>query len=175
MLVGHRLILYHIIDGQCVPHSGFYSYFDNYLEVVCTGIFPPILMSVLAFLLIRSVRNVIKRRIVPINHLPSIINPKRTILQQMDSKLTFMLILQSIITITTYLPYAAELIYTNISRNWSKSSLQKAQEKIFTELMHLLSYVFFASSFYVSIISNIGFRRQIKSFFSKNKNNQNLE
>jgi hypothetical protein len=87
----------------------------------------------------------------------------------MDSKLTLMLLLQSIIAAITYFPYASELIYTNVSQYWSKPSLQKAQEKVFVEFIHILSYAFFASSFYVSIISNIGFRRQFKNCFGRGK------
>jgi hypothetical protein len=66
----------------------------------------------------------------------------------MDSKLTLMLILQSIITMITYFPYAGELIYINITQNWPKSSLRNPQEKVFIEWTHLLSYIFFASSFF---------------------------
>ena len=117
-------------------------------------------MSVLAYLLIRSVRDVIQGQITPGN---------RTVLQEMDSQLTLTLILQSIITIITYVPVADELIYTNVSQNWVKSSLQNAQEKVFVKFIHLVSYVVFASSFYVSMISNSGFRRQIKHFFRDRK------
>ncbi|CAF1251296.1 unnamed protein product, partial [Rotaria sordida] len=81
----------------------------------------PLVMFVLAFLLIRSVRSVIRRRIAPSNNKPSAIIVQRSILQQIDSRLTLMLILQLIIAIVTRIPYAAQLIYTNITKNWSKS------------------------------------------------------
>ncbi|CAF1265406.1 unnamed protein product [Rotaria sordida] len=80
----------------------------------------PLVMFVLAFLLIRSVRSVIRRRIAPSNNKPSAIIVQRSILQQIDSRLTLMLILQLIIAIVTRIPYAAQLIYTNITKNWSK-------------------------------------------------------
>ncbi|CAF4515147.1 unnamed protein product [Rotaria sp. Silwood2] len=138
-------------------------------NIVVTGICPPIVMILLAYLLIRSVRGVIQRRIVPDNNGPSVTLAHRSVLQNMDSRLTLMLILQSIIAIITYIPYASELIYSNVTQYWSKSDLRNAQEKVFVELTHLLSYIFFATSFYVSLISNDGFRRQFKNFFQKPK------
>ncbi|CAF0861689.1 unnamed protein product [Rotaria sp. Silwood1] len=169
LFIGHRLILYSTSNGKCGPLTGFYAYFDNYIEVVFTAICTPIIMVILAYLLIKSVRDVIQRRIVPDNNVAPITVTKRSVLQQIDSRLTFMLILQSIIAITTYTPYAAELIYTNITQYWPKSPLQLAIEKVIVEFIHLVSYTFFATSFYVSLISNSGFRRQFQSFFRKPK------
>ena len=167
ILVGHRLILYSAQNGSCSSLAGFYNVFDNYLEVVFVGFCPPILTSILAYLLIKSVRSVMHRKVAPENHSAQPTFIPRTILQQMEAKLTMMLILQSVITIITYVPYAIELIYTNATQYLPKSALRKAQEKVFVELMHVVSYAFFASSFYVSIMSNVGFRRQIKNIFIK--------
>ena len=58
-----------------------------------------------------------------------------------------MLILQSIITIITYVPYAIVLIYTNVTQIWSKSSLRIDQEKVFTELTHLIFLCIFCLEF----------------------------
>ncbi|CAF0815793.1 unnamed protein product [Adineta steineri] len=88
---------------------------------------------------------------------------------QIDKQLTIMLISESLITIITYIPYAIELTYLNISQTWYKTPLQLAWEKISTELIDLISYIFFATSFYVSIISNIGFRRTIKQILCTKK------
>ncbi|CAF0815776.1 unnamed protein product [Adineta steineri] len=175
LLIGHRLILYNIYDGTCGPPAGVYAEYDNYFEVVFAGICPPIVMSLLTYLLIKSVRNVIQRRITPGNNVVQPAVVPRTILQQMDTQLTLMLILQSVITIITYVPYAVQLIYENVTQYWSKSSLRIAQESVFTEFTHLLSYVFFASSFYVSMITNGGFRRQIKRVFLPQKTNEHID
>ena len=165
LIIGHRLVLYSANNEKCAALSGLYADFDNYLEVVLDAMCSPIIIAVLAYLLIRSVRDVIHRRVVPANHVPQTTVVHRGVLQQMDAQLTLMLILQSIITVITYVPYAGELIYSSVTQYWPKSSLQKAQEKVFVELIHLMSYVFFVSSFYVSIISNRGFHRKIKRFF----------
>ncbi|CAF2125947.1 unnamed protein product [Rotaria magnacalcarata] len=67
LLVDRRLILFSIKKGICAPLIGFYADYDDYFEVIFTGICPPIVMSILAYLLIRSVRNLIQRHIVPKN------------------------------------------------------------------------------------------------------------
>ena len=40
------------------------------------------------------------------------------------------------------------------------------------EVIHLFSYIFFATSFYVSLMSNVGFRRKIKTLLKMKKSNQ---
>ncbi|CAF4348144.1 unnamed protein product, partial [Rotaria sordida] len=47
----------------------------------------------------------------------------------MDSQLTIMLTLESLITIVTYVPYASQLTYANITYQWYKTQLQLAWEK----------------------------------------------
>ncbi len=168
MLV-HRIILYRIQNGTCGPPGGFYEYYDNYFQVIFSSVSPVIAMFTLAYLLLRNVREVSRRRIVPVNVEPIIINSKKTIIDQMDTQLTIMLTSESLITIVTYIPYASQLTYANITQYWFKTPLQLAWESVFTELIHLFSYVFFATSFYVSIISNNGFNREIKRLLTRNK------
>lgn len=162
LLLVHRIILYRIQDDVCGPPPGGYAYYDNYFQVIFSSLLPAIAMSILAYLLIRNIRVLSRRRIVPTTGTLPTINMNKTIVQQMDASLTRMLMIESLIAIITYVPYAAELTYTNLTQGWSKTSLRLAWEKLFTELIHLLSYVFFATSFYVSLFSNIGFRRKIK-------------
>ncbi|CAF1599064.1 unnamed protein product [Rotaria magnacalcarata] len=97
--------------------TGFYAYFDNYIEIVFTAICPPVAVIVLTYLLIRSVRNVIQRQIISGNNAQAATVAYRSNLEQMDSRLTSMLILQSMIVIITYIPFAAELVYTNVTQN----------------------------------------------------------
>ncbi|CAF2965311.1 unnamed protein product [Rotaria sp. Silwood2] len=165
LFFGHRLVLYSTRNGTCAPLPGFYAHFDNYVEVFFTAMTTPLAMIVLGFLLIRSVRGIIERKIVPNNDRPPVTIAQRSALQQVDSQLTLMLLLQIIIAITTRVPYAVQLIYTNITQSWPKSALQIAIENVMVELVHLLSYTFFTSSFYVSFISNNGFRQKFKKFF----------
>ncbi|CAF1276914.1 unnamed protein product [Rotaria magnacalcarata] len=117
LFIGHRLILYKAKNRKCAPRSGFYAYFDNYIEIVFTAICPPVAVIVLTYLLIRSVRNVIQRQIISGNNAQAATVAYRSNLEQMDSRLTSMLILQSMIVIITYIPFAAELVYTNVTQN----------------------------------------------------------
>ncbi|CAF2907860.1 unnamed protein product [Rotaria sp. Silwood2] len=174
LLMGHRLILYNIISGRCAALSGFYDYFDNYIEAFFQGICPPTVMIVLACLLIRSVHKVIRRQIVSGHNRPPATVARHSVLQTMDSRLKLMLILQSIIATLTYTPYAAELIYSNVTQNWPKSAFQKARDNIFNDFTHLLSFAFFSTSFYVSMLTNGGFRRQIKTVFKKSNDDSTI-
>jgi hypothetical protein len=161
-ILGHRLIAYRIQDGQCGPPDGLYVSYDNYFQVIVCSLTPCIVMSILACLLIRSVRSIARRRVVPIKDVSTMGSKQNSVIRQMDTQLTLMLLLECILAMITYLPYAIELTYTDITVDWYKSPSRLAWEKIFVELVHLFSYVFFASSFYVSIISNVGFRRRIQ-------------
>jgi hypothetical protein len=127
-------------------------------------------MFILAYLLIRSVENVVHRRINRVNNISSInVIKNRSPLKQIESHLTLMLLLQSLITIITYVPYATNLIYTEITQYWPKSNIRIARENLFYELAHLFAFLFFASSFYISIMSNVGYRRQIRNSFRRKK------
>lgn len=175
LLICHRIILYRIQDRICGPPGGFYAYYDNYFQVAFSSFSPSIVMSILAYLLIKSVRDVVRRQIVPISDKPKIAVPNKSMIHQIDTKLTFMLILESFIAIVTYIPYALQLTYSNITQNWYKSPLRLAWESVFTELIHLCSYIFFASSFYVLISSNVGVRRMFKRLLTRKRHNDSRD
>ncbi|CAF1465520.1 unnamed protein product [Rotaria sordida] len=171
LLLGHRIVLYRINNGTCGPLEGFYAVYDNYFQVIFSSLGPVIVMSILAYLLMKNVRGVVQRRIQPINSVCSISIPNKSIINQMDSQLTIMLTLESLITIVTYVPYATRLTYANITHQWYKTQLQLAWEEVIAELIHLFSYLFFVTSFYVSIISSTGFRRKFKQTLQMKKRN----
>jgi hypothetical protein len=57
-------------------------------------------------------------------------------LDQMDTQLTLMLTLESLV------PYATQLIYANITRDWSKTSLQLTWENVFIMYFSLRVFMF---------------------------------
>ncbi|CAF2827939.1 unnamed protein product [Rotaria sp. Silwood2] len=130
-----------VTNGKCIPLPGFYTYFDSYTEVIFTAMFIPLVVIVLAVLLLRSIRGITQRQVAPTNTLSRTETVKGSDLQRMDSRLTFMILLQLIIAITTRVPYAVQVIYTNITQSWP--------------------------NFYVSLITNRGFRRRFINFFRK--------
>ncbi|CAF2679043.1 unnamed protein product [Rotaria sp. Silwood2] len=171
LLLGHRIILYRINNGTCAPLEGFYAVYDNYFQVIFSSLCPVIVMSILTYLLMKNVRGVVQRRIQAVNGVAPIIKPNNSIINQMDAQLTIMLTLESIFAIITYVPYAIQLTYANITQEWYKTQLQLAWETVFTELIHLFSYLFFVTNFYVSIISNVGFRRKFKNILAMKTHN----
>ena len=75
LLTGHRLIFYQIRAGRCAPLDSFYSYYDTYFQVIFSSVSPAVVMVILAFLLIRNVRAMARRRVAPTSDTPSIGTP----------------------------------------------------------------------------------------------------
>ncbi|UJR06666.1 hypothetical protein I4U23_010952 [Adineta vaga] len=149
-------------NGKCEAQPGFYAYFDNIFGAIVTCLFPMVVLTILGILIGRSVHRVAQRRRV----VPAVTNgggthAEQSAIQKMDVQLTIMLFLDIFVAMISFLPYAVNLIYGNITGNWSKSALQVAWENIIGEIINLLSYTFFSTSFYVSIISLTGFRDQL--------------
>lgn len=161
LLTGHRLVLYSTITGACHPQAGIYEVYDSYFEAMMSGVCPPIMLLTLGCLLLRNVRKVGQGRVGPAVTAPQTINANLSYIQQIDRQLTKMLLLQSFIAIPSFLPYGAQIIYSSISANWHKSPLRLAWENVFIEMIRLFSYLFYSTSFYVSLISSRGFRRQV--------------
>ncbi|CAF0855869.1 unnamed protein product [Adineta steineri] len=168
----HRLIFYSALTGQCIAQQGFYATFDNYFEAIVSGFCPPIIILILAYLLMQSVRSTIQRQTILVNTVHSRSAPNLTFLRKTDKQLTRMLLWQTFVAIPAFLPYAGELIYTNITRYWSKSDQWLAWEDICTEIIRLLSYTFFSTRFYVTLMSSDGIREKIFNIFGmKNRIN----
>jgi hypothetical protein len=160
-VVGHRLFLYRTEKGSCAPYPGFYNKFDAHVEVITSGVLPPIILLALGYLLLRSVRQVVHRRILPIGVAIQGRRVKLTQMQQIGGQMTTMLILQSFVVIPSFLPYGAQNLYSSITQDWYKTSLRTAWENIVIEIIRLFSYVFFSTSFYISYVSSRGFRRTV--------------
>jgi hypothetical protein len=170
VILCHRLIWYGgASNGRCEAQPGVYAYFDNLFGAIVTCIFPIVTLSILGTLIGRSVRHVVQRRkVVPTTTTATTTTTTTTttennqsLIKKMDTQLTIMLFLDIFVAMISFLPYAAQLIYINVTQTWSKSPLRVAWENIITEIINLLSYIFFSTSFYVSIISLTGFRNQL--------------
>jgi len=157
---GHRLIFYSISTGSCNPIGGTYEKFDAYFEVIMSGVVPPILFMTLGCLLLRNVRSVARRRVAPGGAAQGAPG-NLSLIQQIDAQLSTMILLQTFVAIPSFLPYGAQNLYSSITLNWHKSPLYTAYENVFVELIRLFSYLFYSTSFYISCLSSIGFRRQV--------------
>ncbi|UJR32897.1 hypothetical protein I4U23_020358 [Adineta vaga] len=162
--VSHRLVLYSNISGSCGPQLGIYEKFDSYFEVIMSGMVPPILLILLGCLLLRNVRDVARRRIAPADGTLTTSqsnNAKFLYIQQIDAQIATTLLLQSFVAIPSFIPFGFQNLYTSITRSWYKSPLQLAYEDIIIEIIRLLSYIFYSTSFYISAWSSHGFRKQV--------------
>jgi hypothetical protein len=161
----HRLIFYNAFTGHCIAQPGIYALFDNYFEAVISGLCPPIIIFILSYLLMKTVRGTIQRRIVPVNAEPIAATQNPTFLKKTDKQLPYSLFLQTLVAIPAFLPYAIQLIYSNMTENWNKSAEWRAWENVCVETIHLLSYAFFSTQFYVSFMASSGIRKQILKRF----------
>lgn len=164
LLTGHRLILYSTISGTCKPLPGIYEKWDSYFEVIMSGLIPPIVIIALGCLLLRNVRLTRARRLAT-NTATSSTNHGKPVVQaqihQIDAQLTTMVLLQTLVAFPSFLPFGAQNLYSSITLNWYKSPLRLAWDNIIIEMIRLLSYVFYNTSFYISFSSSPGFRRQV--------------
>ena len=154
VIVGHRFVFYSTVSGTCIAQPGGYEKYDTFFEVILSGICPPIILVVLGSLLLRSVRQVIHRRVGPSGAIASNLSQ----IQQIDAQLTRMLLLQSFVAIPSFVPYGAQNLYSSITQNWYKSPLRIAWDNVIIETIRLFSYVFYSTSFYISFSSSRGFR-----------------
>ena len=159
----HRLIWYGgASNGRCEAQPGIYAYFDNLFDAIMTCLFPMVTLTALGILIGRSVHRVVQRgRVAPATTNNESTHCRQPAIQKMDAQLTIMLFLDIFVAMISFLPYAAHLIYINVTDTWSKSPLRVAWETIIIEIIRLLSYIFFSCSFYVSITSLTGFRNQL--------------
>lgn len=160
--LSHRLIWYSASNGQCRAQPGFYAYFDNFFDAIVTCLIPMITLTVLGILIGQSVRRIVqRRRIIPATTTNETTHANQSAIQKMDTQLTVMVFLEIFVAMISFLPYAAHLIYINVTDTWPKSPLRVAYETVIIETIRLLSYTFFTCPFYVSMIAISGFRRQL--------------
>ena len=160
LVLGHRLALYTNSTGNCGAQEGAYALFDSYLEACLSGVCTPLTVFVLAYLLLRSTRRIIQRHAIHTSGVPSTPVANMSHLQRIEAQLTMMLLLQSLNALIAFFPYAAQVLYVNITNGWEKSSVRQAWEQLIVDTIRLCSYLFAASGFYISMISNRGFREQ---------------
>ena len=172
-VTGHRLILYTNSSGSCWSQEGPYMVFDTFLDVSLSGVGSPLLVIILAIMLWISIRSVTKRHAARNAVGPATITiPGQTPNQQVDLQVTIMLLMQSILAIINYVPYAVYILYYMFTDGWDKSALRVAWEDVIIAFIRLSSYLFAAGTFYISILSNRSFREQLMNSLGKRRVNQ---
>jgi hypothetical protein len=137
--------------------------FDTFLDVSLSGVGSPLLVIILAIMLWINVRSVTKRHAARNANALATITTNQSHNQQADLQLTIMLLLQSVLAIINYVPFAIYILYYLFTDGWNKSPLRVAWEDLIIAFIRLSSYLFAAGSFYISIILNHGFCEQFIS------------
>lgn len=140
--------------------------FDTYLDVSLSGVGSPLVVIVLACILGKNIRSVIKRQARRNTVAPATLTSIQSHNQQIELQLTIMLWLQSILAIINYVPFAVYILYYMFTSEWNKSPLRVAWERLIIAFIRLSSYLFAAGSFYISLVSYNGFREQLKNSFN---------
>ncbi|CAF2158359.1 unnamed protein product [Rotaria magnacalcarata] len=161
LVLWHRLVWYTASNGSCGGQPGSYAYFDNMFGAIVTCLFPMILLTVLGVLIGRSIRNIIRQRTGLMTGISKSATANQSVIHKVDAQLTIMILMQIFVAMVSFLPYAALLLYSNITNGWSKSPLRVAWETVISEAISLQSYLLFSCSFYVTMISFSGFRKQL--------------
>ncbi|CAM4976094.1 unnamed protein product [Rotaria socialis] len=161
LVLWHRLVWYSASSGSCEGQSGSYAYFDNLFSAIVTCLCPMILLTVLGVLIGRSIRNIIQQRIGRMTAISESVTANQSVIHKVDAQLTIMILMQIVVAMISFLPYAAQLLYSNITNGWSKSPSRAAWETVISEAINLLSYLLFSCSFYVTMVSFSGFRQQL--------------
>lgn len=167
VLIGHRLFLYNISLGICLAYSDVYEKYNTYFEIIVSAVCPPILLIILGILLLKSVKQIAQRRIIPAVSFVPARNVNQRYINKIDGQITTMLILQIFIAVPSFLLGGCQLIYSNTTEYWDKTPLQVAWENLLYEIIRLLFFAFYSTSFYISFISSRGFRRQILRSLSR--------
>ena len=113
----------------------------------------------------RSVRNTIERQNLVQSNESNKPAVNLTFLRKTDKQLTQMLLWQTLVAIPAFIPYTVQLIYSNVTENWSKSPEWIAWENVCVETIRLLSYTFFSTRLYITLISSRRLRREIFRIF----------
>ncbi|CAF1213662.1 unnamed protein product [Adineta steineri] len=97
LLIGHRFFIYALVNGKCNPQFEIYDEIDHYIEAIIMEFGPLLTVFILACLLRKSLQTIIQRQanVVTIG--------KKSRIQQIDSQITLMLIVQALIA--SYLSY----------------------------------------------------------------------
>ncbi|CAF3133072.1 unnamed protein product [Rotaria socialis] len=161
LVLWHRLVWYSASSGSCEGQSGSYAYFDNLFSAIVTCLCPMIILTVLGVLIGRSIRNIIQQQIGRVTAFSESATANQSVIHKVDAQLTIMILMQIVVAMISFLPYAAQLLYSNITNDWSKSPLRVAWEHVISETINLLSYLLFSCPFYVTMVSFSGFRQQL--------------
>lgn len=142
---------------SCTSASKIWSNFLTYFfDLCCFGIFPWVLASCFAYLTLRNRYIIRYRRAAPTTSLVL------SRMAQIDHELTSIVLAQTIVCILSSIPYCAENFFRYFTRAMSKDDYRQSQEYLFRQIVSLIFYFNFVSTFYINYLSSNICRRVSK-------------
>ena len=150
---------YVLLNGQCTMSSTSYLYYYLIIIQICFhGIFPIFFLSIFGSLTYKQIKS------IPITNNRRLLNR--------DKQLSRMLYLLAIAILLSAIPYSIENIYLVVSKDFMRDLTDYGL--LFYYLAMLLFFTNPVLSFYIFFISTPNFRRQLRTFFFRKVNLQQL-
>ncbi|UJR11481.1 hypothetical protein I4U23_015660 [Adineta vaga] len=140
----------------CAVGNNVYGIFLGIWHLITYGTGPPLLMLAFSLLTIRHIR---KRRVKPTTNQASQANQS----SRNDRNLLRMVFIQCLVVGSTTTAYAIMQLYTTLTVNQSKTSLQLARDGLFGALVGVISATGHNATFFVFTLTSKMFREQLFS------------
>jgi hypothetical protein len=146
----------------CTTNSLTYDLFYAFFILIFYSLLPPLLMSIISLLTIKKFRQS-RRQINPV----MIFTLSRIMKTRRDTnQLIKVLSLQIFLLILFTIPHSIYWLYIAFTsvENSNKSNLQKEYEKLALNIVRILLYINYGSSFYIRMIISKTFRQEFIKF-----------
>jgi hypothetical protein len=158
-----NLDAYNQLTLTCTSNSLAYSVFYAFFILIFYSFLPPILMSIMSLLTINNIRKSRRRtNILTVLTLSKIVQTRRD-----TNQLIKILSLQIFILILFTIPHSIYWLYIAFTALDRKSNLQREYEKFALNIVRILLYINYGSSFYIQIIISRTFRLEFIKFLKK--------
>lgn len=149
----------------CTSNAFAYDLFWAFFILIFYSFLPPIVMSILNFLTVQNFRQ--SRRQVHVLTMFTLSRVMQT--RRETNQLIKILSLQIILLICFTIPHSAYWLYIAFTADdsESKSNLQREYEKFVLNIVRILLYVNYGSSFYVQMIFSRTFRTEFWKFYQQ--------
>ncbi|CAF1481477.1 unnamed protein product [Adineta steineri] len=163
LLYSHMVIYYEItnvsdrfgnITPLCNGRSGIYRTFLGFWYMALYSLCPSFFMLLFGFLTLNNIRQ--RRQVVPT------VAGTNQLVRRTDNQLLRMLIAQMLVIIISTLPFSVYQLYAAFTSNFSKSTLQLAQENLAARVVGVMTYFAHTTSFYLYTLTGTVFRKELR-------------
>jgi len=141
----YQLNPYNQLALTCTGNNTVYNIFFSFFMLIFYSLLPPILMSIIGLLTLNNVRKS-RQHINPFTNQTEIRRDKHHLLRSLSIQIIILVILTT--------PHSCYWVYMGVTtdRNSMKTNLTRAYEQFILNVVRLLLYVNYASSFYMQMI-----------------------